>query len=215
MSGLAFCMGTKTGLVHSTGARDRIIAVCEKLVAEQGTSALTFENISQATGISRGGVLHHFRSKEALIEAMIQRFVARMDDAFAAKTDADPVPIGRSTRAYVRASFEETNGSPEGMQRLASALLAALYTAPEQLRPLTEQHARYQDLVERDGLDPVTATIVRLAVEGLWLGEAFGNNQLSDTMRSAVLDRLIAMTEQGSKATAGQAPSEKRGGKHD
>jgi AcrR family transcriptional regulator len=196
MSGLAFGMGRTVQVYSGSSARDRILAASEKLVAEHGTSALTFENISQATGISRGGVLHHFRSKEALIEAMIQRFVAKMDDAFAAKIEADPEPVGRSTRAYVRASFEEANDASQGMQRLASALLATLYIAPEQMRPLTQQHARYQDLVEGDGLDPVMATIVRLAVEGLWLGEAFGNNRLSDAMRSTVLERLVAMTGQ-------------------
>jgi Tetracyclin repressor-like, C-terminal domain len=79
--------------------------------------------------------------------------------------------------------------------------------SPNKLEPLREQNRRWQRRVEADGLDPVEATIVRLAVEGLWLGEAFGTNRLEPGMRRRVIDRLLAMCAAGARSwhLAGEA----------
>jgi hypothetical protein len=45
-----------------------------------------------------------------------------------------------------------------------------------------------------DGIDPVVATIVRLAVDGLWMSDLFGVDPMDENMRTQVLDRLRALT---------------------
>ena len=49
--------------------------------------------------------------------------------------------------------------------------------------------------IEKDGIDKVDATIIRLAVDGLWLSEIFGLDALDETMRAKVLERLTSYTE--------------------
>ncbi len=45
-------------------------------------------------GVSKGGVLYHFRTKEALTEAMIERFIDRFDTAVDEAAASRPEPIG-------------------------------------------------------------------------------------------------------------------------
>lgn len=52
-----------------------------------------------------------------------------------------------------------------------------------------------QRAVEDDGLDPVLATVVRLAVDGLWLSENFNLARFEPGLRAAVIARLVAWTQ--------------------
>ena len=46
-----------------------------------------------------------------------------------------------------------------------------------------------------DGLDEVDATIIRLAVDGLWLSEIFGISAIDEEMREKVIERLKMQIE--------------------
>jgi hypothetical protein len=50
-------------------------------------------------------------------------------------------------------------------------------------------------VLEEDGIDPVLATIVRLATDGLWMADLFGVNSLDQNLRTQVIDRLRALTK--------------------
>lgn len=175
------------------GAAERVLAAAESVVIEHGMAGLTFERVARVSGVSRGGVLYHFASKDALITALVARFVERFGAALDSVMAEDPEPAGRISRAYVNASFQPGLFGDSRVERLGSCLMAALQGDPERLGPLREQNRAWQARVEADGLDPVLATIVRLAVEGLWLGEAFDFNRLDDAMRVRVIDRLLAL----------------------
>lgn len=169
----------------------RILIAAESVVLAQGVAALTFDKVAKAAEVSRGGVLYHFKSKEALVEAMVERFVSGFETAIDDLVAKDREPVGRFSRAYIRASFEPV--APGDLDRLGSCIIAALNNEPDQLEPLRAQHRRWQKKIEDDGLDPVTATIIRHAVDGLWLGEAFTTNKLAAGMRAKVIARLLEM----------------------
>jgi len=78
---------------------------------------------------------------------------------------------GAFTRAYVRATMEPIS---EGEERLGAALLAAAAAEPALLVPLQRAADGWQARLVDDGLDPATATVVRLACDGLWLCDLFG-----------------------------------------
>jgi len=47
--------------------RDRILDAAGQLVTGQGTRHLTLDGVAQAAGVSKGGLLHHFPGKDALL----------------------------------------------------------------------------------------------------------------------------------------------------
>jgi AcrR family transcriptional regulator len=53
--------------------RDHIIESALSVVRNQGVASLTLDEAARVAGISKGGVLYHFKSKEALIHGMVAR----------------------------------------------------------------------------------------------------------------------------------------------
>jgi AcrR family transcriptional regulator len=177
-------------------SRQALLEAAGRIVLSEGVTRMTLEQVAREAGVSKGGLLYHFPSKEALIQAMIGHYVDHFDAAVAGSVADDPVPLGRWTRAYVRATAGELPEIDAAESRANAAITAALANFPELLEPVRDQSRRNQALIERDGLDPVTATIIRLAVDGLWLGENFDLLRLDPAMKQQVCDRLEAWTLQ-------------------
>ena len=72
--------------------RERLIATGRALFAERGYEATPIEAILEAAGVARGALYHHFATKEALFDAVLDRLVAEIADtaADAARTASDP-----------------------------------------------------------------------------------------------------------------------------
>jgi AcrR family transcriptional regulator len=167
-----------------------ILDAANRIVQEKGTEHLTLEQTAHEAGISKGGLLYHYPSKEALIKGMIldylDRFTTDLNNA-AEKAKADTT--GRWTRAYLHTTYEDNQRTP----RMSSGLLAAIATNPSLLSPMQQGFQDWIQLLEKDGINPVTATIVRLAVDGLWMVELFGLAPPNLEMREKVLHALTAM----------------------
>ena len=174
--------------------RAQLLDAAEAVVAEQGVRALTLDAVAARSGISKGGLLYHFRSKEDLAAAMIERSIAWFDAALVEAGAGESDAKGRFTRAYVKASLGMTPLTGAGFDNLCAAITTALLSFPERLGPVQDQGARTQADVERDGLDPVVATIIRLAVDGLWLSENFNLMRFDPDLKAKVAARLLEWT---------------------
>jgi AcrR family transcriptional regulator len=178
--------------------RARILTAAENVVLRDGVGHLTLESTAAEAGLSKGGVLYHFGTRDALVEAMVRRLIDSFHADLADRQAADPAPAGSFTRAYVRATFEP--GCPpetERENRLGAALVAAASAEPVLLAPLQADFAEMQRGVEGDGIDPARATVARLAADGLWLAELFGLGPIDPALRARVAGVLIDLTEAG------------------
>ena len=182
-------MGTQT-------TRQQIIHAAFALIRRAGVARLTIEAVAQEVGLSKGGVLYHFRSKESLIQAMVASLVERFDsDIQTARREApegERNARGSWLRAYIRASAGPAEDDEDTV-----ALLAAVATDPRLLEPLQAQYARWQTQAEADGVDPALATVIRLALDGLWMADLFGLAPPEGALRDQVMAALERMTEEG------------------
>ncbi len=55
-------------------SRDKLISVARDLIIERGFSAMSVNDVCAATGVTKGSFFHHFSSKEALGEAVLETF---------------------------------------------------------------------------------------------------------------------------------------------
>ena len=165
---------TKDKLLHAAGA----VVCCD------GAQALTLDAVAVEAGVSKGGLLYHFGTKRELIEALVDRWLSEFE------RDIDAAGPG-FVRGYVLAS------DPEGQIADELGLLAALVADPAVLRTVRERYAIWQDRVEREGSDPVDATVARLAADGLWLAELLGLAPPRGRLREQVLSRLLELAGQG------------------
>src|SRR3954451_17051195 len=77
--------------------RNRLLNAAGTVVRRDGPRALTLHAVAAAAGVSKGGLLYHFGTKQELIEALVARWLAEFQDDIDA---ADP----QFVRGYVRAS---------------------------------------------------------------------------------------------------------------
>jgi AcrR family transcriptional regulator len=174
-----------------------ILDAANRIVLTQGVDHLTLEQVAAEAGISKGGLLYHFPSKEALIKGMINHYLERFTQDFNAAAGNAVDSAGRWNRSYLTTTFADNQRVP----RMSSGLLAAIATDPSLLAPLQERFREWVSLLDQDGIDPTTATIVRLVADGLWLVELFGLAAPDEAMKGKVLramEDMIRKSETGS-----------------
>lgn len=69
----------RPGIRHrkKLATRDRILDAATKLLAKHGYAALRVAAVAKAAGVSPGGHLHHFQTKDALVVAVLERISER------------------------------------------------------------------------------------------------------------------------------------------
>ena len=62
--------------MSATDTRTAIMDTAQQLIQRGGANAMSYQHISDAIGIRKASIHHHFPTKEHLIEAVIQRYAA-------------------------------------------------------------------------------------------------------------------------------------------
>lgn len=166
--------------------RTELLDAALAVVRRDGSQALTLDAVAAQAGVSKGGLLYHFKSKRQLLDAMVTRWMDQWEAEFEAAAATDGF-----TAAFVRTSHLGGAGQEERAAEVA--LLAALAAEPEVLAGVRERYAAWQDRVESGGSDPVDATVARLAADGLWLADLLGLAPPQGPLREAVLTRLLEL----------------------
>ena len=170
--------------------RIQLLQAAAAIVDEQGSEYLTIDENKKKAGVSKGGLLYHFKNKFALIQGLVDHADELYRENVNGHVHADKQDQGKWARAFIEAtrSHRSENGS------ITSGMLAAQGINSNLLLPLQDTYKEWQTNIENDGLDKVDATIIRLAVDGLWLSEIFGLDGLDENMREQVLNRLTEYT---------------------
>ncbi len=163
-----------------------ILDAANRIVLEQGVEHLTLEQVAAEAGISKGGLLYHFPTKEALIKGMINHYLKRFTEDFSQAAEIEGETPGRWNRSYLTTTFADNQRTP----RMSSGLLAAIATDPGLLTPLQERFREWVALLSQDGIDPTTAAIIRLVADGLWLVELFGLSAPDEATKEKVLQAM-------------------------
>ncbi len=158
---------------------------------------LTLEAVAREAGVSKGGLLYHFPTKEVLIMAIVERLADRCEADQALVMGSDEEDVGRFTRAYLAIRARPLKPEEEPM---LTALLAAVGTDKRYIEPMRKRLLEWQSRLESDGLPPAAASVVRLAIDGLCLGQLLGLPVPEGELRQRVLDLLVAMTRPDRKS---------------
>lgn len=170
--------------------RRALLDQAARITLEQGLSKVTFQAVADAVGVTKGGVMHHFATKNALIlevfhDAMA-KFEAEVDTAMA----KDPVRYGSFTRAYIDATI--SLGEKGQAEFHSQATLYVLMLGDSELRELWAEWSN-QQLKKHEPTDNTeTLCMARLVADGIWLSD-FSGIDIVD--KQSLRDRLIKMTQ--------------------
>ena len=166
--------------------RNKLLDAAAAVVKRDGAQALTLDAVAAEAEVSKGGLLYHFKSKRQLLDAMVSRWM----DEWEAEFDADTADDG-FVASFVRTSH--LGGAGQEQRQAEPGLLAAIAAEPAVLAAVRDRYATWQDRVEREGSDPVEATVARLAADGLWLADLLGLAPPQGQLREQVLARLLEL----------------------
>jgi AcrR family transcriptional regulator len=157
-------------------ARTRILDAVETLVVRKGVGGLTLEAAAREARVSKGGLLYHFGSKEALLVGVMQRLAEQVVVDYEAGLALQPEGPGRAARAQIAWAFGETDCSPgqDKNDRMAAVCLAAFHHDPALLDPLRAVIERMKADLIADGIPHGVAMTIQTATDGLFMAHLFG-----------------------------------------
>lgn len=174
--------------------REAVLNAASQVIVRQGIGGFTIEAVSQEAGVTKGGVLHHFPSKEALIDGLIDQVTQVFFSRITAELEAEPEGTpGRWLRAYIRTIFSVESE----VINLIPPLASAVFNDQETIDQLQGVMNAAQLATLQDGIDPTTATMIRLAIDGIIFTRAFNLSALDEDSNQQVYDKLISLTRVG------------------
>lgn len=163
--------------------KNRILESAYQILATDGAGALTYDALANATGITKGGLLYHFPSKDDLIDAVVSQMWRRWDTTTAANLTSAP---NESTEAE-RLTAEITTTVSDTIEL---AELSAFVTFMRDERHRISYRERLDQWFDFDALS-TAQHVAYLAAEGLWLSEATGSTQLSPQARDRAVQLIL------------------------
>lgn len=162
--------------------RNAILDAAEAIVTEKGAGSLTFDAVARRAGVSKGGVLYCYASKQELVAAMTRRDL----DRFLREVDAQRAAFGDGAQAEMQAHLAATRNESDRLAARAASLMAALAESPEHADLIRDY---YRNRLELFGGDE-RARAAFFAAEGAFLLRGLGLVDLSETDWRALFGRI-------------------------
>ena len=172
----------------SSDTRARLLDAAVTVVRRDGAQSLTLDAVAAEAGVSKGGLLYHFKSKRELLDGMVDRWLAEWQE----EIDKDSGDRG-FLAGYINATH--LGGAGPAERAAEFGLLAALIAEPAVLETVRRRYDEWQQEAVREASDPVEATVARLATDGLWLADLLGFAPPRGELRERVLARLNELAE--------------------
>lgn len=175
-------------------ARTRILDAAEAVVIARGVAGLTLEGAAREAGVSKGGLLYHFATKDALVSAMLDRLAGFVAAEFEAGIAAQPPGPHRVARAMLAWVLDQP---PEAIcaryDRAAAVFLSAQHADPALLDPMRALFRGMKARLLADGTPPGPALAILAAGDGLFWASVFGTWEASAEERAALRATLAGL----------------------
>ncbi|WP_061022694.1 helix-turn-helix domain-containing protein [Bradyrhizobium sp. CCH5-F6] len=173
---------------RSERSRNAALEAAIAIIARDGPGRLTLDAIARESGLSKGGVMHQFRTKEAVLKALLERQMAHFEEfstRYMAKVSASSASPNLATQL---ATIREAATSPNSA---ALALVAAMVENPRLMALPREREMERMAAIREEAADPDLAMIRWAGAMGLLLSSLFGLSPLSKDEHQRLFARLL------------------------
>ncbi len=174
-------------------ARDKVLDAFESLLIDEGERAATMDATARLAGVSKGGLLYHFASKEALENALLARLDDLVANDLAEMAASDDGPVG----FFVRTSAMNGDALDRAILAVSRLAQSGHSSASDTLRTVRE---RWADALRPSVASETALDLVMLISDGIYYNNALQHSMLATAVPGgAEMDALIALVE---KATS-------------
>jgi len=180
-----------SGTATRNSNRETLVDAAQVIVAERGLAAMTLENVATLAGVTKGGLIYHFKTRELLLQALIERIVWQIESRYA----AEAAKRGQTLKALLVAMIDDTFSMAEGEKTLMRNLLAAVSIYPAQLGPVQQMYERIISSISLEDTHRGVALMVSCALDGLVFLELLEIRHFSEVERAQMRQALIDVVE--------------------
>ena len=185
---------------HPEQVRRQLLTAMASLVSERGADAITLDAVARRAGVSKGGLLHHFPSRTALLDALFEELWKRFHSRYERGVESDPEPVGRAARAYLHTCDPAWEAEDdEQLWNLVGVVMLGVSEFRERWVERSRAEMPYDDGVDLE--EQARMMICRLAADGLWLNTVLGLYAMPPELRAAVMRQLADSTRPRSDRT--------------
>jgi AcrR family transcriptional regulator len=169
-----------------------ILEAAAAVLLKGGARALTIDAVAAEAGLSKGGVLHHYASKEALILALVARKLTQLREELAvceAEVPPGPARLPKAMVAHVRGHYCDDD---ESSRALLLASMESVEAQKDYKAFAAEQLGRLEQV---DGVGAGDGAVLFFAILGLFMGRALGFHQLGPTDLAPMFEALERLAE--------------------
>ena len=163
--------------------RDRILDAAEAVILESGGRVFTLDAVAARAGISKGGLVYSFATKDDLVYAALEREMARFQQAVRRRAGGGPTGAVELVLAHIEEALDEDDAATQK----AAFLVTALVHAPDMLEPVRRYYRVLLDPLRSEGGDMPEVRHALLAVEGIFLLRGLGFVEVSADEQKSVL----------------------------
>jgi AcrR family transcriptional regulator len=157
-------------------ARVRILQAASEVIRQEGAMALTLDAVAKKAEVSKGGLLYHFPSKDALLRGLLEHHM----DNFERSLENSGLPLAE---AYVKL------GSYDGSQGLLLGMMAALALNPGLLEMVRERWRRWYARVPQNP----DVVVAMLATDGIFMADILKLGVPEGDFKKKVLQRMLEL----------------------
>ncbi|QWT25092.1 TetR/AcrR family transcriptional regulator [Subtercola sp. PAMC28395] len=177
-------------MTSAPSARDRVLDAFETILINQGERAATLDAVAAEAGVSKGGLLYHFGSKDALVDGLIERLSALVTE------DVENI---RTAPAGVVDYFIRSSVNIESPldRAIISATRLAQGSQPKAQEALKSMQRDWFDVLATAVGDDAVARTIMLISDGLYYNSALLPSALTETSSrvTANMNELVAIAE--------------------
>ncbi|WP_230530004.1 TetR/AcrR family transcriptional regulator [Microvirga roseola] len=176
-------------------SREKILDAAAELVGEIGAGRLTLDAVAERAGLSKGGLLYNFPTKEALLQGMIQRMIEQVAaEREVLREQAGPGP-NLEARVVTKTLLNICCGGK--MQDVATGMLAATAENPGLLDPVRQVIKETLKQLKSTSDDVDAALVAWLATEGLSSLEMHKLSPFSEEDRNRIMAAIERLLKKG------------------
>ncbi|MBB6451153.1 AcrR family transcriptional regulator [Geomicrobium halophilum] len=160
--------------------RDRILKAAAKTVSNVGIGNVTLEQVADEAGVSKGGLLYHFPSKQALLEGMVNYVLTQMNNTLREYQEEHNFSI-----SYVLSTLNDLDKDEE-ISMMDKSALVAIANDRDLLTVMQNHYTEWMEQLRAENNEEA-AVIIRLITSGLWLEYLVGVHSHGTQDREYVL----------------------------
>lgn len=175
---------------RSNVTKQKLLDAATTIIMDNGVHQLTLDEVAKTAGVSKGGLLYHYPSKEALLTAIVERLQQEENELYESLQREGFGPV----EAFVRL-FDETKLHPErspiqiDAEKMISFITLFAVDQEYAARWKRDLDAFFETFQQTS--DPAETMIIRYALEGMMMSEHFGVGVPPAELKQAIITRLI------------------------